>query len=185
MTSERHGITTDPTIATIGHSNLSAEEFVAALKAHQIATLVDVRSAPYSRWAPQFNRDDLARTLRLAGVEYRFAGDVLGGRPTDPTCYKNGELPGDKADFLALVDYGEVAKRDWYRAGITRLIELAEGARTAIMCSEEDPARCHRHHLIAQTLLDAGVSVEHIRKDGRVERAARRQVQHQQQLGLF
>ncbi len=178
---------TKPTIATIGHSNLSADEFVALLTARRIATLVDVRSAPYSRWAPQFNRDDLAWTLKMAGVEYRFAGDVLGGRPTDPTCYKNREepLPGEKADFLALVDYGEVAKREWFRAGIARLIELAGVAPTAIMCSEEDPARCHRQHLIAQSLLDAGISVEHIRKDGRVEPAERLQRQHQQQLGLF
>jgi hypothetical protein len=124
--------------------------------------------------------------LKTAGIEYRFAGNVLGGRPTDPTCYKNGELPGDKANFLDLVDYDEVVKRDWYRAGIARLMEMAVNARTAIMCSEEDPARCHRHHLIAQSLLDAGVSVEHVRKDGRVEPAERLPPQQrQQQLGLF
>lgn len=174
---------TEPMIVTIGHSNLSSDEFVAQLTAQQIATLVDVRSAPYSRWAPQFNRDDLAWRLGVAGIEYRFAGDVLGGRPTDPTCYKNGELPGEKADFLDLVDYGEIAKREWYRTGIARLIELAGVARTVIMCSEEDPARCHRHHLIAQSLLDAGVAVAHIRKDGQVEAAEREE--YQRQLGLF
>ena len=82
---------------------------------------------------------------------------VSGGRPSDPTCYKNGELPPPKSDYLNLIDYATVASRPWYSDGIERLIELAGKNRIAIMCSEEDPVRCHRHHLIAQTLLDRGI----------------------------
>ena len=139
---------------TIGHSNVPADAIIALLRQYHIETLVDVRSAPYSQYSPQFNRETFARTLREAGVEYLFAGDDLGGRPKDPTCYKSGESPTGKAAYLALVDYGEVAKRDWYKRGIGRLLEFAQERRTAIMCSEEDPGRCHRHHLIAQTLLE-------------------------------
>jgi uncharacterized protein (DUF488 family) len=151
---------------TIGHSNLAASDFIESLQAQQIGKLVDVRSAPYSQYAPQFNRKTLAHELNEAGIAYEFAGDRLGGRPSDPTCYKNGQIPPPKSEFLKLVDYGAVATRSWYLAGIERLIDLSRDHRVAIMCSEEDPNRCHRHHLIAQTLLDNGVAVWHIRKGG-------------------
>jgi len=158
-------------IFSIGHSNLASEEVVATLREHQIEVVVDVRSVPYSQYTPQLNRDAWERTLRDAGIRYAFAGEHLGGRPTDPSCYRTGVLPDGDADYLSLVDYDEVAKRPWFRKGLTRLVDIALDARTAIMCSEEDPHRCHRHHLIAQSLLSSGVAVGHIRKGGRLETA--------------
>lgn len=143
------------TIYTIGHSNLNADAFVDLLSAHGIAILVDVRSAPYSRYVPDYNRERIQARLRAAGIDYHFAGKFLGGRPNDPGCYKAGS-PRE-------VDYQVVMAKDWYQRGIGRLLEIAAGAPTAIMCSEEDPARCHRHHLIAQTLVAMGVEVLHIR----------------------
>jgi uncharacterized protein (DUF488 family) len=68
-------------------------------------------------------------------------------------------------------DYAEVMKRDWYRRGIERLLQLMGENLTAIMCSEEDPVQCHRHHLIAQTLLERGITVWHIRANRDVEEA--------------
>jgi uncharacterized protein (DUF488 family) len=160
-------------ILSIGHSNLAADDLVAALKAHQIEIVIDVRSSPYSQFAPQFNRLDLAQTLSKASIDYEFAGEALGGRPTDPTCYRNGEIPPPKANYLKEVDYQTVATKSWYLEGLDRLIEIATEKPTAIMCSEEDPSRCHRHHLIAHTLLDRDIPVWHIRKSGERERAAR------------
>ena len=148
------GATDGATILTIGHSNLSGEEFVAVLRRHGVATVVDVRSVPFSQYTPQFNRGVLERALAGAGIGYAFAGDYLGGRPTDPTCYKDGEVPEGEANYLVLVDYDEVATRPWYRRGLARMIETTVERPTATMCSEEDPLRCHRHHLIAQTLLE-------------------------------
>lgn len=159
-------------VYTIGHSNRSAADVIASLRRHGIAQVVDVRSFPFSQYTPQFNREALERTLAEAGIAYAFAGDYLGGRPTDPTCYRTGELPAGEADYLSLVDYEEVAKRPWYQKGLARLLDIARASPTAIMCSEEDPHRCHRHHLIAQTLLRSGVAVTHIRKDDRLEAAA-------------
>ncbi|HEX9986898.1 MAG TPA: DUF488 domain-containing protein [Chloroflexia bacterium] len=167
-------------IYTVGHSNLEASDLVGMLLQHGVKALVDVRSSPYSQYATQFNRETFARTLAHVGIEYIFAGDYLGGRPKDPTCYKNGEIPPPKSDYLKLVDYQEVARRPWFKKGIARLMEIAGERPTAIMCSEEDPSQCHRHHLIAQTLLEHGVEVCHIRKQGTLEDA------HQpQQLSLF
>ena len=141
-------------IYTIGHSNLAIERFVEMLVDNGIQTLIDVRSAPYTQYTPHFNREALAKTLETHGIVYAFAGEYLGGRPKDPTCYRGGVMPsGDvKGNYLEAVDYSEVMKRPWYQKGIARLTDIAQERRTAIMCSEEDPSHCHRQHLIAQIL---------------------------------
>jgi uncharacterized protein (DUF488 family) len=140
-------------IYTIGHSNNKIEDLVKLLSAYKINLVLDVRSYPYSRYNFQFNGKALSKTLSNHGIAYEFLGDCLGGRPSDPTCYKAGKLPEGKANYLELVDYKEVAKKEWYLKGISRLTHLAKTQEIAIMCSEEDPNRCHRHHLIADTLI--------------------------------
>ena len=144
-------------IHTIGHSNHTTAAFVDLLRRHEIKQVVDVRSQPYSRWAHQFNREILARDLQDAGIAYRFMGDVLGGRPADPTLYDPGqERP----------DYQRVEQTPSYQAGIDQLLDLAGTEQVAVMCSEGDHRQCHRHLLIAQTLLGRGVRVLHIQPDG-------------------
>jgi uncharacterized protein (DUF488 family) len=147
-------------IYTIGHSNLSFETFLAALTTHGIRILADVRTRPFSRF-PRFNRASLERSLGEAGITYVFFGDSLGGRPSDPTCYRGGVLPERKEDVPRLIDYAAVASRPWFHDGLAALFELSDSGRVAIMCSEGDPNQCHRQHLIAQALLDQ-VPVLHI-----------------------
>jgi len=157
-------------VATIGHSNHAFDRLVALLAEHRIATVVDVRSSPYSRFLPQFNREDLAVGLARSGLVYAFAGEYLGGRPKDPACYKAGVVPDGKADYLSLVDYDAVAQQPWFLRGVARLRDLAAERPTTLLCAEEDPARCHRHHLIARDLVRRGATVVHIRGTGTTER---------------
>jgi uncharacterized protein (DUF488 family) len=158
---------------TIGHSNHHIEKFIRLLDENGIMILVDVRTAPYSRYNPQFNKENLQSSLGLHDIQYAYAGKYLGGRPTDPSCYKSHVLPAEGVDYLHEVDYREVMKRKWFIQGILQLIELADQDVTAIMCSEEDPAECHRHHLIAKYLIaeHPEVDVWHIRGDGTIYRA--------------
>ncbi|MBI5651592.1 MAG: DUF488 domain-containing protein [Chloroflexi bacterium] len=155
---------------TIGHSNHKLDKFIRLLEENHIGTLVDIRTAPYSRYNPQFNKENLASALSEREIEYAYAGKYLGGRPSDPACYKNRALPAEGADYLHKVDYPEVMKRAWFMQAVARLLEMADERTLAIMCSEENPAECHRHHLIAQFLFDAHpeVDVRHIRGDGTV-----------------
>ncbi len=161
-----------PVVFTVGHSNMTEDEFLELLEGHGIRTIVDVRTSPYSRFAPHFNQRELRSALRNRGIAYAFGGEKLGGRPSDPALYKDGVIPEGHADYLNLVDYPAVARQPWFREGVERLLELAADAPTAMMCSEEDPNRCHRHHLVAQALLKRGVVVRHIRKDGSFVKAA-------------
>lgn len=151
-----------PLIYTIGHSNHRLETFISLLHQHGVTCLVDVRSSPYSRFSPHFRKRDLEAHLRDAGIDYVFLGEELGGRPGESRDYK----PDD------LVDYDHIAAQPWYQAGIDSLIELATRHQTAIMCSEENPAYCHRNLLIADSLLGQSLAgVQHIRSDGELEAA--------------
>ena len=145
-------------IHTIGHSDHDTAGFIALLRRHRITLVADVRSQPYSRWTPQFNRETLIRDLEEAGVAYVYLGDTLGGRPSDPALYDPGqERP----------DYRRVEQTDAYQAGIDYLLDLARAGRVAVMCSEGDHRQCHRHLLVTQTLLARDVRVLHIQPDGR------------------
>jgi uncharacterized protein (DUF488 family) len=159
------------TIYTIGHSNANASKIIDILKQYRIQVVVDVRSSPYSQYSPQFNRESFEQSLKDAGVDYKYAGDFLGGRPKDPTCYKNKMIPDGKADYLSLVDYPAVMTKDWFQKGIQRMLDINQSQKAAMMCSEEDPSHCHRHHLIGKYLMSLGVDVLHIRGDGNLTRA--------------
>jgi len=166
-------IMNDIEIYTIGHSNVEADKIIQLLQKYKIDVLVDIRSFPYSQYATQFNRDKFANLLQESGIEYIFAGAYLGGRPKDISCYKDDKL-----------DYNLVVQRPWYQKAIERLIEIADENRVAIMCSEENPEQCHRQHLIAQTLIEMGIKVIHIRGNGVCEIAKLEQKQAEQ-LSLF
>jgi uncharacterized protein (DUF488 family) len=170
------------TLYTIGHSNLAKEEFLAHLRQHHITVLVDVRSAPVSRFVPHFNKKALEAYLKENGIDYRYAGEYLGGRPKDESVYKAQSLPDKKPkgkDFMQLVDYEATMKTDWYQTGIRRLLDIIAETKVgnvAIMCSEGSPLDCHRHHLIARSLLDPAVKmvepeiqIRHITKEGNTE----------------
>jgi len=141
---------------TIGHSNIRTEEFLDLLDRHGVEMLVDVRTAPYSRYCPQFNRPELQQAIEAAGLRYCFAGQALGGKPSD------GRLRGEDG----APDYDKIAASDLYQEGLEQLLTLAAEHCVAIMCSEAQPDHCHREKLIARSLRARGVEVTHIMPDG-------------------
>lgn len=145
-------------IYTIGHSNHTWEWFSALLNGVGVKLLVDVRSRPYSRWAVIANRNRLPGLLAQENIEYAFMGDSLGGKPSERALYGTDGLP----------DYALIAESESYQLALKQLIAMSKKSTTAIMCSEEDPSKCHRRLLIGTSLEEAGVGELHIRKDGTV-----------------
>jgi hypothetical protein len=143
------------TIFTIGHSTHTLEEFVAMLKAHDLAQLVDVRTIPKSRRVPQFNSESLAETLPARGIDYIHLKALGGLRHARKDSVNSGWR---NASFRGYADYMGTEE---FQQGIDRLLELARAKRTAIMCAEAVPWRCHRS-LIGDALLIRGVHVEDI-----------------------
>lgn len=152
-----------PIIFTIGHSNHAADSFLALLRHHGLETLIDVRSAPFSRFRPHISRRALSAYLDDAGIRYIWAGSALGGRPDDPACYRDGIVRKGN------VDYGVLARQASYQDGVRQLLANATDGPVVVMCSEEDPRRCHRHHLLEPSLRELGAAVLHIRRDGNLE----------------
>ena len=144
------------TIYTIGHSNIAIARFIDLLRSHSIQVLVDTRSQPYSRYAPQFNRESLQTSMAQAGIAYLYLGDQLGGRPRGARYY----LPE------GTVDYDQLAEAPFYQEGIERLKHEAESHCLAIMCSEADYKNCHRYKLITRSLINEGIEVQHILHSG-------------------
>lgn len=142
-------------VLTIGHSSHSMERFLELLRGAGATAVADVRSAPYSRHVPQFNYDSLKTALRGAGVAYVHLGEGLGGRPRDPSHYRNG-----------VVDYEVIAATPAFRSGLQRLLDGATTHRVALMCAEADPLECHRCLLIARALQARGAQVRHVLADG-------------------
>ncbi len=145
-------------VFTIGHSTHSLEAFAALLQKHGVADLADVRSAPYSRFNPQFNRDALGPGLMAHGIRYVFLGRELGARPDDPSCYVKGRI-----------HYARLARTEMFVNGIDRVITGAHNRRIGLMCAEKEPLECHRTLLVARALAEAGIIVHHILADGRLE----------------
>ena len=144
------------TIYTIGHSNHTWERFVDLLKPHQIELLVDVRAYPFSRFAPWSNREKLSSGLIDKGIEYLWMGERLGGMKRGPRRTSN---------------LNAKSVEEWYRtrttepdflAAIAEVSQLATQKRLALMCSEGEPARCHRTMLLAPAFPKPEFDILHI-----------------------
>lgn len=146
------------TVYTIGHSNHHIEDFISLLKKHGITAVADVRSSPFSKHNPQFNRDPLADALKQEGIAYVFLGMELGARPDDSTCYDNGS-----ANFI------KMAERPIFKHGIERLLKGMANYRLALLCAEKEPIDCHRTILVCRHLRRLGLPIKHILADGSVE----------------
>jgi uncharacterized protein (DUF488 family) len=116
-----------------------------------VTAVADVRSAPASRFSPQFNKNALAASLAQRGIAYLFLGKELGGRPERPELYTQGRA-----------DYEKMAAAAEFRAGLAQLLDAAERHRVAAMCAEADPLDCHRCLLVGRVLAEAGRDVAHI-----------------------
>lgn len=165
-------------VYTIGHSNHAMETFLDLLRNQSIEVLIDTRSSPFSRYAPQFNKDSLKLAVEDAGMKYGFFGRHLGGRPDDESLY----------DEDGRVVYSEVAKTFLFNDGLERLILGMAKFRVALLCSEENPSICHRRLLVSRVLYEQGFVVYHIRGSGAVQSETdmrREEAEQSTQLGLF
>lgn len=145
-------------IYSIGHSTHSIGKFLSLLKQHNIQTIADVRSIPYSRHNPQFSLEALSKYLKDNGIGYIFLGAELGARRNEPECYENNK-----------VNYDQVAQIPSFREGLRRLVQSSLKMNVAMLCAEKDPLTCHRTILIARNIKDLIGDVRHILGDGRIE----------------
>jgi len=162
------------TVWTVGHSNHHVEVFLALVHRHQVAHVVDVRSHPYSRYAPHFNRDELQATIEARGMRYTFLGAALGGRPRRE----------DQLDAEGHALYDRMATEPTFSDAIDGILRGASEHRIALLCSCGAPHECHRRLLVGKVLCDRGAELRHILPDGDVlsERAVELRDDHAQDM---
>lgn len=143
------------TLLTVGHSTHPIDEFIELLKHHGVGEIADVRSIPKSRHCPQFHADALDLSLRQAGIRYthiaKLGGRRHGRKDSLNLGLRNASFRG-YADYMATQDFAD---------GLEELIQVAHQRRTAIMCAEAVPWRCHRS-LIADAMTVRGWEVRDI-----------------------
>lgn len=144
----------DATLFSIGHGTKEINEFLSELRSFDIRFLIDVRSTPSSKWAPLYNQVALTKSLQSVGIRYYYMGDVIGGRPNNDSCY----------DTEGYISYKKMAEVPSFKKGLLRLVNANQKKiRVAIMCSESDPAECHRSKLIGRELYDKyQIDMKHI-----------------------
>ena len=121
--------------------------------------VVDTRSTPVSRRAAFASKRTMPALLGHEDISYVFLGDALGGKPSDDDLYGEDGKP----------DYQKMRTLESFQAGVDSVLGLAERQTVVLMCSEEDPSKCHRHLLIEPAMLQRGVGLMHIRGDGSVQ----------------
>ena len=144
------------TIYTVGHNSLSFMQFITLIQANNITHIVDIRSIPYSKYAPWSDKSRLSELLRPFKIRYTYLGHKLGGK-------KPGQqnIPHPRG----------ATPQGMYDEAIQVLLQLSMRDNLTLLCAEGDPAKCHRQHIIAQTLLESGARVLHILKDGTIKEA--------------
>ncbi len=163
-------------IRTLGHGNRGSAELIGSLGDAGARTLLDVRSHPGSRRFPRFDRDALAAALAEAGIAYRWCGRELGGkrRTSAEADARHPALGG--AGFRAFAAWMESQR---FAAAVDVLCGDTGAHPAALLCAEEDPARCHRWLIADYLVAVSGVPVLHLARAGeataehRVSAAAR------------
>lgn len=144
---------------SIGHGHKTEQAFINELRSFNVKFLIDVRSNPYSKWSPEFNRGEIESWLRAAGIVYAYWGDSIGGKPQSDDCYDEG----------GYFDYKAMAEKPLFKASLKRLIAAAKKDYSiALMCTETDPSQCHRSKLIGRELyFGFGINMKHITGSGK------------------
>ena len=145
---------------TIGHSQHNIEYFIKMLRKYDINYILDVRSTPYSKYAEQYNRENIEKYISCNGMKYSFMGKFFGARPRKKELYcADGYL-----------DFERVRKTETFIKGFNNvMLGLQRGYSIVLMCTEKDPFDCHRAIMVARAFDLAGIEVKHILADGTLQ----------------
>ena len=145
---------------TIGYSGFSVDEFIMALKQDLIKAVIDIRSAPYSSYYEQYNKDNIKNSLKKHDIHYLFFGDELGAKPKDKKLYSNN-----------VADFAKITNSAAFTNGCKRVMDGLNQFPVCIMCAEKDPINCHRAILITNSFrkIYPEINILHIHSTSNVE----------------
>ena len=154
-------------IYTIGHSTRSIAQFVELLRVGRVELVVDIRSISRSRTNPQYDLDRLPAALAEHQIGHTQILELGGLRKKSTTVPSEVNAYWINRSFHNYADY---ALSGEFRTGLGRLLGLAAGSRSAIMCAEAVWWRCHRR-IVADYLLHESRKVFHLMDGSRADPA--------------
>lgn len=133
----------EPDFYTTGYSGKNIDEFIETIKNAGVATVVDIRFSPVSRFKPEFSKINIKRHLESSGISYIHRPDW--GVPRDIRAFSIGKQTRDDIWM-------------WYDSNVLpnavskNLDEFFNSMEhpIALMCVEYDPTECHRHRLFLE-----------------------------------
>lgn len=144
---------------TIGHSSHTTEYFLELLNIYSINCIIDIRSVPYSKYVPQYNKDVIKKILQAKGIYCLYMGVELGILQKDKEFFSDGYL-----------DFEKVSRGKLFKEAFRRIEEgIKKNYIIAIMCTEKDPIDCHRSILVGRVFHENGYEVNHILPEGTLE----------------
>jgi uncharacterized protein (DUF488 family) len=149
-------------IYTIGHSNLSFDQFASLLKEHEIGLVADIRRYPSSRKFPHFNRPILSELLAAENIDYLWLESLGGRRHAE----KNSKSVNTGIKSMGFRNYADYMVKEEFRLAVDELLTTAAQSRTALMCAEKLYWKCHRR-LLSDYLVSRDIEVVHIIEPGK------------------
>lgn len=148
---------------TIGCSVLSQSDFIRNLKINNINVVADVRSSPYSKVTPQFNREELKILLKKNKILYGDFSKEFGARREESFVYEKRQVSFEKTKQLPI-----------FLEGVQRIKKgLNMGYSIALMCTEKYPLDCHRFSLVARGIYEeTGIECQHILTSGGIKKTS-------------
>ncbi|WFS62302.1 DUF488 domain-containing protein [Pseudodesulfovibrio thermohalotolerans] len=147
------------TIFTIGYTSFTdIDSFLQTLHKQKIKAVIDVRSSPYSKIHPEYNKENIKRTLNSHQIYYVFLGNECGARVDEKSCYVDGQ-----------VNFNCVSSLPKFKSGLERIYSGAKKFNVALMCAEKDPITCHRTILISKNLKQYCLPIMHLLDTEHVE----------------
>lgn len=141
------------TLYTIGHSQHKLEQFLIMLQKYKINYVVDVRSVPYSKFAADYNKENIKAFLGRYDIQYIYQGGNFGARPVDLDLY-------NEEGYL---DFQRVAATTRFQKAMEQILKgIQADNKIALMCTEKNPIDCHRCILVAKAFVECQVNVDHI-----------------------
>ncbi len=147
------------TIYTIGHSQHQLEHFLDMLKKNNVNYVIDVRSTPYSKFAQDYDRENIKKYLEDNEIHYTYMGKHFGARQENQSLYTSE----------GYLDFSKVEESKFFQDAIQNVMKGMETNRIALMCTEKQPIDCHRAILVGNAFFNKGCNVEHILPDGSVQ----------------
>lgn len=164
------------TVYSIGYSGFPiVDTFINALVNNGVNVLIDVRSTPYSAYFEKYNKNNIEKALKQAGIYYRNYAKEFGARQEDHSFYKDGRL-----------DFETFATSEQFRQGVEKIENsLAQGYTPCFMCAEKDPVECHRANLVTRAFFDDGYNVIHLMPEGRIKTQEDIELELKNRLNFF